>query len=292
MIDDENISKLYQRGKQQTPPAHLDDSILNAARDAVSKGKVDDSAQINDTAKSPFSGGWSATISVAAVLIITVILVPLINNEPDSPMVKSPEKVIVDELINKSLKKSEMMSQEKSLAPPTTISSQTDNGSAVMTRRVVKQRVAKQQPALRSESAQIQASNIQSKANDAAGARVWSTVLPSSAPLKMESSVEAESMQALPRKALLAEKKARFKRNEMSSTAMSLADEQNDERDDEVAVYGAKPGKMQPKKWLEKISLLLDAADFKQADAEVEEFRRCYPDEVIGESLLNRLSRH
>jgi hypothetical protein len=69
--------------------------------------------------------------------------------------------------------------------------------------------------------------------------------------------------------------------------AMSLADKQEDGK---IAAYGEKPGVMLPKKWLEKISHLLDVSDFEQAETEVEEFRRCYPDEVIGESLLNRLS--
>ena len=57
--------------------------FLHAARDAVdvSDGQAGNVTQIKDTAKSPFSGGWPATASIAAVLIITVILVPLINQE-------------------------------------------------------------------------------------------------------------------------------------------------------------------------------------------------------------------
>ena len=33
--NDEKISSLYQQGKQQEPPAHLDNAILKAAHDAV-----------------------------------------------------------------------------------------------------------------------------------------------------------------------------------------------------------------------------------------------------------------
>jgi hypothetical protein len=295
MTDDENISRLYQRGKQH-PPAHLDDKILNAAHDAVGVPNtvLNDKAQVNDTAKSPFSGGWPATVSIAAVLIITVILVPLINNESDSPVVQSSGKSL-DESLKKSV--------EESLVQSPVILNRVDEGSVVMERRV-----AMQQQKSRSESVQTskQAVKAVTKApsfksdmqhkkslrplsgvNDVAGAGVWSGVLPRRAPVRMEAATEAESLPAPLRKARLVENKNQFERDEVAPMAMSLADKQEDGK---IAAYGEKPGVMQPKKWLEKISHLLDASDFEQAEIEVEEFRRCYPDEVIGESLLNRLS--
>jgi len=284
MIDDEDISKIYQRGKQE-PSAHLDDKILNAARDAVDAPStaLNDKVQVNSKTKSPFSGGWPATASIAAVLIITVILVPLINNELDSPEVQSSEKSL-----DKSIKKS----VEQSLVRPPAILNRVDDGSVVMERRV-----AMQQQKSRSESAQIQTSIRAPKAvtkapsfnsdmqqkkslrelsgvDDVAGAGVLSGVLPRRAPVRMEAATE-ERLPAPQRKARLVENKGQFERGE-------------------IAAYGVDPdvlpGVMQPKKWLEKISRLLDASNFEQAEAEVEEFRRCYPDEVIGGALLNRLS--
>lgn len=89
--DQEKISSLYQQGKDQLPPAHLDSAILNAAHEAVdgsinNKPADDPSASGHSPAvKSPFSGGWPAITSIAAVLIITVILVPLIDKETPPP---------------------------------------------------------------------------------------------------------------------------------------------------------------------------------------------------------------
>jgi len=83
--DEKKISSLYQQGKDQEPPAHLDNAILSAAREAVQETVADLSGTKSASAAGPFSGGWRATASIAAVLLITVILVPLINEE--SPQV-------------------------------------------------------------------------------------------------------------------------------------------------------------------------------------------------------------
>jgi len=83
--DEEKISSLYQQGKDQGPPAHLDNAILSAACEAVQETDSDLSGSKSAPAAGPFSGGWRATASIAAVLLITVILVPLINEE--SPQV-------------------------------------------------------------------------------------------------------------------------------------------------------------------------------------------------------------
>jgi len=312
---DKNISKLYQRGKQQ-PPAYLDDKILKAARDAVEVSSTDSSdlngASDHKKSKSPFSGGWPATMSVAAVLIITVILVPLLDTETDSSIVESPERAVVEKPLNNPSKQS----QEKTLES-TTISSHADDAEVVM-----KRRMAKQQKSLPSEPAtfksesqsdtqsQSQASkrvpkaavkvssyksNLQRKktlshlsgVNNVSGASSRSSYLATRAPAMMESTADAESMQALPHQTRLTEKKAPFKQEEVALDSISLVGKSDNIQ---VSAYGAKSGVMQPKKWLEKISQLLDTSNFEQAKTEVEEFRRCYPDEAIGESLLNRLS--
>ncbi len=306
MSDDENISKLYQRGKQEKPPAHLDDSILNAARDAfdVSDGQAGNVTQIKDTAKSPFSGGWPATASIAAVLIITVILVPLINQESDVP---SSAPVVT--------------SAEEPSAKSAGISNRVDDAAVEM-----KKRPTVQQQDLRSVQAptllpKAVTSSIQSDAfntrsseslSNMNGATETGGSIRSGDLMREESAVLGASMgerslaaqksrESTNRKAMLYKEKSARKEERLAgemfeSEAMMRDFVQSDSMQLEAGQqvsskgYGAKTGVMQPEKWLEKISLLLDASDFEQAETEVEEFRRCYPDEVIGESLLNRLS--
>ena len=311
MSDDENISKIYQRGKQGKPPAHLDDSILNAARDAVdvSDGQAGNVTQIKDTAKSPFSGGWPATASIAAVLIITVILVPLINQESDVP---SSAPIVTPE--------------EKPSAKSAGISNRVDDGAVEMKKRLtVRQQDLRSvqsparlpkavTPSMHSDAFNTRSSETLSNMNGAAEAggsietggrrrsggfmREESAMLGAS--MGEKSLVPQKSREPTNRKAMLykaksARKKERLANEMFESEAMTRDFVQSDSMQSETKQqvskgYGAKTGVMQPKKWLEKISLLLDASDFEQAEAEVEEFRRCYPDEVIGESLLNRLS--
>ncbi|MBL4712475.1 MAG: hypothetical protein JKX75_08275 [Gammaproteobacteria bacterium] len=97
MPDEQKISSLYQQGKDtNNPSAHLDDTILKMARDAA-----EDNVQNVDTkknsenvkVKSPFSGSWPATASIAAVLIITVILVPLLQQEEASNSIPTTESI-------------------------------------------------------------------------------------------------------------------------------------------------------------------------------------------------------
>ncbi len=256
MIDDENISKLYQRGKQQTPPAHLDDSILNAARDAVdvSDDQTGNVTQTKDTVKSPFSGGWRATASIAAVLVITVILVPLINQESDT---SSGEPVVT--------------STEKSLAESVGISDRVDD--VAMTDGSISGG-----DFMREESAMV-------------GVSMAKTSLAS------EKSLESKNRKAMLYKAKSARKQERSAGEIFESEAGPRDSVQSDFMRSEAMQqgsnkeigYGIEADKIQPKEWLEKIKQLLDASNFEQAETEVEEFRRCYPDEVIGKSLLNRL---
>ena len=311
MNDDENISKIYQRGKQGKPPAHLDDSILNAARDAVdvSGGKTGNETQINDAvkikniAKSPFSGGWPATASIAAVLIITVILVPLINQESE---VSSSAPVVT--------------SEEEPSAKSAGISNRVDDGAVEMKKRLTVQqqdlrsvqspaRLPKAvTPSMHSDAFNTRSSETLSNMNGAAETggsiksggfmREESAMLGASMgekSLAPQKSRESTNRKAMLYKAKSARKKEQLEGEIFESEAVARDFVQSDSMQPEARQqvskgYGAKAGVMQPKKWLEKISLLLDVSDFEQAETEVEEFRRCYPDEVIGESLLNRLS--
>lgn len=73
--DDDDISSLYQQAGSPGPSKKLDDAILTASRDAIRK----------PAAKGPFNGAWPAFASIAAVVVITIILVPIIKQEEPQP---------------------------------------------------------------------------------------------------------------------------------------------------------------------------------------------------------------
>lgn len=79
--DEEKISDLYREAEAPVPSKQLDDAILAASRDAVAK-----------PAKStgPFSAGWPALASIAAVIVITIILIPTLIHEQQQP---APEQI-------------------------------------------------------------------------------------------------------------------------------------------------------------------------------------------------------
>jgi len=81
--DNKNISELYQKTKDKQPSAQLDNAIPAAAKEAVSKEQAPtlEAHQTNTVIKGPFSGAWTTTISIAAVIILSVTLVPLIGQE-------------------------------------------------------------------------------------------------------------------------------------------------------------------------------------------------------------------
>ena len=70
--DDDRISSLYQETDKPVPGKALDDAILAASREAVEKPA---------RTRGPFAGGWPAFASIAAVIVITVILVPILKQE-------------------------------------------------------------------------------------------------------------------------------------------------------------------------------------------------------------------
>ena len=70
--DDEHISSLYHQADKPEPSAELDDAILGASRKAIEKPAK---------ARGPFTGGWPAAASIAAVIVITVILVPVLKRQ-------------------------------------------------------------------------------------------------------------------------------------------------------------------------------------------------------------------
>lgn len=111
--DDKKISSLYQQGKDKNSPAHLDEIILQAAHAAVSSSTKKTSAKT----KSPFSGGWPAMASIAALLLITVILVPVLEQETPPTTADSSAGEILGEnkLAEQELRRLPQLEQSSSL---------------------------------------------------------------------------------------------------------------------------------------------------------------------------------
>jgi hypothetical protein len=71
--DDDRIKDLYRQSATEQPPAHLDEAILAASRkEALSE---------EQRPAAPFSGRWQLPVSIAAVVMVTVLLVPLLQEE-------------------------------------------------------------------------------------------------------------------------------------------------------------------------------------------------------------------
>ena len=74
--DDEKISSLYHEAGSPAPSKRLDDTILTASREAVDTPAA---------TRGPFSGRWPAAVTIAAVIVITIILVPVLQQQEPHP---------------------------------------------------------------------------------------------------------------------------------------------------------------------------------------------------------------
>jgi hypothetical protein len=111
--DDEKISGLYREADAPGPSKTLDDTILKASRKAIEK----------PAGKGPFSGAWPAAASVAAVIVIAILLVPVLRQEESlkqteqSGAQKSSSAELADEEQLKLYSVTESM--ESNIAPST-----------------------------------------------------------------------------------------------------------------------------------------------------------------------------
>ena len=81
--DDDRISDLYRQSASEQPPAHVDEAILAASRKAVSPKR----------SVAPFSGRWQLPVSLAAVVVVAVLLVPLLQQESSESELPVPAAV-------------------------------------------------------------------------------------------------------------------------------------------------------------------------------------------------------
>ena len=104
--EDEQISDIYHKATRPEPSGSLDEAILSASRKAVEQPS---------RTKGPFSGCWQAAAAIAAVIVITVILVPVLRHEEqqiqpravkqDSRPAERLDEAVTDEHLNTDRKK-------------------------------------------------------------------------------------------------------------------------------------------------------------------------------------------
>ena len=85
--DDKYLSDLYSELSQEQPSASLDEKILSQARHEVTEQKtsgVETGVQGESFPKKgagPFSGRWTAPVSLAAVIVLSVTVVVMIERD-------------------------------------------------------------------------------------------------------------------------------------------------------------------------------------------------------------------
>ena len=250
--DEDKISSIYQQGKEQGPPAHLDDAILKAAHEAVEQAPSADHPHV---VKSPFSGGWRATVSIAAVLIITVILVPLIEQE-------EPVPIVFDELeqIQKQSQQQEAAARE----------------NALLRKEKAKKRVLLNAPKAQS----VKPAEVNQKGLIAEDDSVME-------PLMAEENL-APMRSASPAPASVAAGSSKPQQEEVKSEVVGrqksqfMMDEYSPEDAEDI-------DSLPPQQWLDNIRKLIEQGELEAAQKELDEFKMRYPDEEIDQSILEKI---
>lgn len=259
MTDEEKISGIYQQGKEQGPSAHLDSAILRAAHDAVESSP---SADKHPAVKSPFSGSWPATISIAAVLIITVILVPLIEQQEPAPAI-----------FNKPSGELEQ-TQKKDLLQETAARENVLLRKEKAKKRVMLNTPEEQLEKLAEKQVELKQYRSLPETDSAAGNATLeedATAMRSASPAS--ASVPAASIK-LRQQSYETEAPGRQKSLLMMDSAISEDAFENN---------------ITPQQWLEKIRLLIEKGEIKSAKKELDEFKLRYPDEEIDPVLLEKI---
>jgi hypothetical protein len=263
MTDEEKISGIYQQGKEQGPSAHLDSAILRAAHDAVESSP---SADKHPAVRSPFSGSWPAMVSIAAVLIITVILVPLIEQQEPAPTT-----------FNKPSGEHEQ-TQKKNLLQETAIRENVLPGKEKAKKRVMLNTPEQQLEKLAEKQAEKRAELKQYRSLPETDSAAGNATLEEDAAAMQSASPAPASVPAasikLRQQTYKSEAPGRQKSLLMMDSEISEDALEND---------------LAPQQWLEKIRLLVENGEIKTAKKELDEFKLRYPDEEIDPVLLEKI---
>ena len=98
-VEDKELTDLYAVLSQEQPPSSMDDKILAEARKAV------EPAVFAKKASGPFSN-WAVPVSLAAVIVLSVTVVVMIEKERPYSLTSQPEQPVL-----------ERMAESKSVGP-------------------------------------------------------------------------------------------------------------------------------------------------------------------------------
>jgi len=282
--DEEKISRLYKQGKEAGPSTHLDHIILSAARDAVEDDAAQERQQANKPVisrsplvNSPFSGGWRVSVSIAAVLVITVILVPLLQQEEMSPTVPG----IAEE--------TPVLIKEQGLIREANVNAPGDRKNGATKENTEVQKIIKK----RSKMAvleQEQASRLHQVPAGTLNVNTFSSGNQFSAEEKIAPvrTVPEKSERLLP---------SAQKPQPASAPVGAIVDDQEQKasagiKQQDMGMLDADKNSsvtMTAKLWLQKIRQLIAQGDLDLARQELDEFKLHYPDEDIDPSIVDLL---
>lgn len=101
---DSKITDLYQQSSQETPPAHIDRAVMDRARKSVRRG-----------AYSPFGNHWVAGGAMAAVVVLSVLLILTVPPQPDTYIpgddAVAPSSDVLSERQKESTQRKALMSE-------------------------------------------------------------------------------------------------------------------------------------------------------------------------------------
>ena len=89
---DSDISNNYRKSNTLEPPAHLNEKILLAAREAINESELKPKAVFH---KSP----WALPVSIAAVISLSVSLIVTMQQETGQPLISEPKSALYDATI-------------------------------------------------------------------------------------------------------------------------------------------------------------------------------------------------
>jgi len=264
-----NISHLYQKTLVSNPSPETDATILAAARRAVdSKPKP----------VSPFGYRWMVPTSLAAVLVLTVSIVIL---QPQSPDTTGESDAITEG--NERLDFSERRAKKKE--------KQDKDQSAMLNRQLGKSENVEQlqdgRLNLEQEKASGKLREQQAKpavTEEQLAAAPQPAMKPEPAPATTGAMIEAESAPAESGITRLQEKKTII-----ADSGQKELTEADDMKSADVSSRYSSAATMAPKKWLDKIQKLLVEKKTDEATREYKLFKKTFPDYQIDYSRYTKL---
>jgi len=276
--DEEEISRLYKQGREPGPTTHLDKAILSAARNAVQDDKVPGRRQHRNATTassplivSPFSGGWRAYASIAAVLVIAVILVPLLQQEEMTPTVsRNADDVSILKKEQDIIKASEIRK----------LGAANENvETSITAKKRSKMKVLEQEKA--SQLFQAPEKTALNTLNNDKQFAAEEKIAPVIMAPEMSERLLSPVQKPQPATALLAEV-VHDQELKVSAELKQLGRGVHDADKTSSVTLAVKP-------WLKKIRQLIAQGNLDLAQKELDEFKLRYPDEDIDPSIVNQL---